>query len=101
VVGLGVGGALGLAARSKYNGAFDGGSCDRATKTCDAPGQRAVDDARSQATLATVFFVAGAGLAAAGAVIFLTAPSAERPHALQLAPATYAGGAGLTLRGAL
>ena len=100
VVGMGVGGFFGLSAKTKYNGAFDGGGCDRATKTCDAPGQAAVDDARSKATLSTILFGAGGGLVVVGAIVLLTAPS-NRPHALQLAPTTYAGGAGLTLGGLL
>ena len=100
VVGMGVGGFFGLSAKSKYGAAFDGGGCDRATKTCDAPGQAAVDDARSKATLSTILFGAGGGLVVVGAIVLFTAPS-SRPRALQLAPTTYAGGAGLTLGGLL
>jgi hypothetical protein len=100
VVGMGVGGFFGLSAKTKYNDAFAGGGCDRATKTCDAPGQAAVDDARSKATLSTILFGAGGGLVVVGAIVLLTAPS-NKPRALQLAPTTYAGGAGLTLGGLL
>ena len=100
VIGLGVGSVFGLSAKSKYSGAFDGGGCDRATKSCDAPGQSAVDDARSKATLSTILFVSGGVLTVAGAVVFLTAPSSSR-RALQVAPTTYAGGAGLSVSGAL
>jgi hypothetical protein len=100
VVGMGVGGFFGLSAKTKYNDAFDGGGCDRATKTCDAPGQAAVDDARSKATLSTILFGAGGGLVVVGAIVLLTAPS-NKTRALQIAPTTYAGGAGLTLGGLL
>lgn len=100
VVGVGIGAALGLSARSTYDGAFDGGGCDRATKTCDGPGQSAVDDARSTATLSTILFGAGGALVVAGAVVFFTAPTA-RPRALHVAPTTYAGGGGLMIGGAL
>ena len=100
VVAMGVGGYFGLSAKTKYNDAFDGGGCDRATKTCDAPGQAGVDDARSKATLSTILFGAGGGLAVIGAVVLLTAPS-NRTRALHVAPMTYAGGAGLTLGGLL
>ena len=100
VVGMGVGGVFGLSAKSKYNGAFDGGGCDRATKSCDAPGQSAVDDARSKATLSTILFAAGGALTVAGAVVFLTAPSSSA-RALKVSPTTYAGGAGLSVSGAL
>lgn len=100
VVGVGVGALFGLSARSTYDGAFDGGGCDRTTKTCDAPGQDAVEDARSKATLSTILFGAGGALVVAGAVVFLTAPSAK-PRTLHLAPTPYAGGAGVTLGGTL
>lgn len=101
VIGMGVGTVVGLSAKSKYDGAFaDGGGCDRATKQCDAPGQSAIDDARSKATLSTIFFVAGGALTVAGAVVFITAPSA-RSRALQVAPTGYAGGGGLALSGTL
>lgn len=100
VVGLGAGSFFGLSARSKYDGAFDGGGCDRATKTCDAAGQSAVDSARSKATVSTILFAAGGGLVVAGAIVFLTAPSAGR-RALHVAPTTFAGGAGVMLGGDL
>lgn len=100
VVGLGVGGILGLSAKSKYDGAFDGGGCDSATKTCNAAGQSAVDSAHSTATVSTVVFGAGAVLGVVGVVVLLTTPSG-RPRAIHIAPTTYAGGAGLSLGGAL
>ncbi|CAN5882225.1 hypothetical protein BH11MYX4_BH11MYX4_54860 [soil metagenome] len=101
VVGMGVGTVFGLSAKSKYDGAFaDGGGCDRATKQCDAPGQSAIDDARSKATLSTILFIAGGALTVAGAVVFITAPS-SRARALQVAPTGYAGGGGLSLSGTL
>jgi hypothetical protein len=100
VVGLGAGGFFGLSARSKYDGAFDGGGCDRASKTCDAAGQSAVDDARSRATVSTLLFAAGGGLVVAGAIVIVTTPTAK-PRALRIAPTPYAGGAGLTFGGTL
>lgn len=101
-VAMGVGGVLGLAAKSKYDGAFDkGGGCDGATKECDTSGQAAVDDARSKATISTILFAAGGGLVVIGAVIFLTAPSSSKPRAVTVAPTTYAGGAGISLGGTL
>ena len=101
VVSMGIGGVFGLSASSSYDGAFaTGGGCDRATKTCDGPGQTAVDEANSKATFSTVLFGAGGGLIAVGAIVLLTAPS-SRPRAVQIAPTTYAGGAGLTVGGAL
>ena len=100
VVGLGVGGILGLSAKSKYDGAFDGGGCDAATRTCNANGQSTVDGAHSTATVSTIVFGAGAVLGVAGVVVLLTAPSG-RPRAIHIAPTTYAGGAGVSIGGAL
>ena len=100
VVGLGVGAILGLSAKSKYDGAFDGGGCDAASKTCNANGQSAVDGARSTATVSTLVFGAGAVLGVAGVVVLLTAPSGKS-RAIHLAPTTYAGGAGVSIGAAL
>ena len=100
VAGMGVGGYFGLSAKSRYGAAFDGGGCDRATKICDAPGQNAVDDARSKATLSTILFASGGAFVVAGALVFLTAPS-SRARAVTVAPVTVAGGAGLSVGGAL
>ena len=101
VVGMGVGGVLGLSAKSKYDGAFaTGGGCDRATKTCDAPGQAAVDSARSKATTSTIVFAAGGGVAVLGVIILLTAPS-SRSRAWHVTPTVVAGGGGVSFDGAL
>ncbi|MDB5219088.1 MAG: hypothetical protein JWO86_7015, partial [Myxococcaceae bacterium] len=54
----------------------------------------------SKATVSTILFGAGGALAVAGAIVLFTAPS-SRSRALQVAPTTYAGGAGLTLGGLL
>ncbi len=84
VVGLGlgsvvVGGVFGVMARGKFSDAKStcGGSIDQC-----APGQldRAqgqVDDARSAATLSSILFAAGGALVVTGAVIWISAPSAQ------------------------
>lgn len=100
IAAFAVGGVLGVAAKSKYDGAFDGGGCDRGSKTCDGPGQSAVDDARSQASLSTILFGAGGVLVVAGAIVLLTTPSGS-PGAIRVSPTTYAGGGGLAVGGAL
>ncbi len=100
IAAFAVGGVLGVAAKSKYDGAFDGGGCDRGSKTCDGPGQSAVDDARSQASLSTILFGAGGVLVVAGAIVLLTAPSGS-PGAIRVSPTSYAGGGGLSVGGAL
>jgi hypothetical protein len=75
-IGLGVGAAFGLMSMSAH---------DDAAATCPAPnpcGDRDAAEAWSDATTAgsvsTVAFVAGGVLAAAGAVLWITAPSAGR-----------------------
>jgi len=101
VVAMGVGAVIGLAANSKYVGAFEaGGGCDSASNQCDPPGQAAIDDARSKATISTILFAAGGGLVVLGAVVFITAPS-SRARAITLSPTPYAGGAGVSLGGTL
>lgn len=97
---MGVGGVFGLSAKSKYDAAFDGGGCDRATNQCDAAGQSAVDDARSKATVSTVLFVAGGVAAAGGLVLFLTAPSGKRTG-VRVVPSASPYGGGLVLSGGL
>ena len=100
VVGIGVGAAVGLSAKSKYNSAFDNGSCDHTTNQCDAAGQSSVDSARSQATVSTILFAAGGALAVGGLVVFLTAPS-SRARALTVSPMMTAGGGFVSLGGSL
>lgn len=92
-VGLGVGTVFGLSASSTYDGAFDNGGCSRADNTCDRAGQEKIDDARSKASLSTVFFIAGGVLAASGIVLFLTAPSSSRPRTSGLYVMPALGGA--------
>ncbi|HEY8074661.1 MAG TPA: hypothetical protein VIF62_11135 [Labilithrix sp.] len=78
VVGIGLGAFFGLKAKSTYDGAFDGGGCDKSNKQCDSGGQSSVDDAHSKATVSTILFVAGAACLAGGAFLFFTAPSAKK-----------------------
>lgn len=55
--------------------------CVEASGVCDAEGADLRDDAVAQANVSTVAFVAGGALVAGGAVLFLTAPSADDPQA--------------------
>ncbi|GAC1553534.1 MAG: hypothetical protein NVS3B10_15270 [Polyangiales bacterium] len=90
VVAMGVGGILGLSAKSKY----DGASCTG--NLCDGPGLQTRDDARSKGNLATVVFAVGAAALIGGGVLWLTAPSGEPTAAQGSAPKVTAG---LTLGG--
>jgi serine/threonine-protein kinase len=95
VVGLGLGTYFGFTAQSKWNQA------NRAGNTCaDAACPGLTQDASNNATLSTVFFVAGGVLAAAGVTLWILAPSGKSPEHAQLRPAVGPGVAGLELGGA-
>jgi hypothetical protein len=92
VVGLGLGSVFGLMASSNKSSA----GCN-SNSVC--PNQNAVNtlsSARSDGNLATVFFVAGAVLAAGGIMTWALAPNSS----VQVAPSLGTNMAGATLRGA-
>ncbi len=72
VIGMGVGGVLGFSAKSTFDDSDP--HCDDAGK-CDQDGVDLRDDAVSRGNLATLVFAGGGVLAAAGVVLFVTAPS--------------------------
>ncbi|HEX3346282.1 MAG TPA: CDC27 family protein [Polyangiaceae bacterium] len=95
VVGLGLGTYFGLTAQSKWHQANrTGGAC--ADAACPGLTQTASNDA----TLSTVFFVAGGVLAAAGVTLWVLAPSGHGAEHAELRPAVGPGLAGLELGGA-
>jgi hypothetical protein len=75
IVAMGTGGVLGLLARSKFKSAWDDNHCNDAG--CDSAGLETQRSAISRGDVATVVFVSGAILTAAGAVLWITAPAAE------------------------
>ena len=77
VVGMGVGGFLGLGAKSTYDDASKATGEDRKTRS---------EDAVSQANLATIVFGVGGALAATGVVLWLTAPSGPSDPAADSGP---------------
>ena len=77
-VGVGTGVVLGLVARSDYASA--GSHCSAGG--CDAQGKDTTDSARRLGNVGTVVFAAGSVLAAVGAVVWLTAPSAAPSRAI-------------------
>ena len=94
VVGLGLGTYFGLTAQSKWHQASRSGSTCLDT-ACPALTQQASNDA----TLSTVFFVAGGVLAAAGVTLWVIAPSGKTTEHAELRPAVGPGMAGLELGG--
>jgi hypothetical protein len=108
IVGGGVG-VAGLAAGAIF-GLMASSSWSTAQKECGATScsqypQASSDEqkASTYATVSTVAFIAGGVAVAAGALLWLTAPSAENPAAstagMAIAPSLTPGGGGLLLRG--
>jgi hypothetical protein len=95
IVGIGVGSAFGLVAKSKNDSTS--GHCNGGV--CDAPTISTLNDARTAATVSTVAFISGGALLAAGAVMYLLSPSASPATGLVVSPGAAGYVAGLTLHG--
>jgi hypothetical protein len=100
VLGVALGGFLGLSASSQWSSA----SCSLPISCGDATtAQTKHDDASSNATASTIFFIAGGALAAGGVVLYLTAPKSEAPQQttarVSISPSVAPGGGGLFLKG--
>ncbi len=74
VIGLVIGGVFGAAAASKNDESL--GRC-RTEQLCTPEGLALREDAQDQATIATVAFIAGGVLAAAGVTMMILAPSGD------------------------
>ncbi len=83
VVGLGVGSAFGLIAKSKNDQALQ--NC-RTSTLCTQAGLNLTDDAKSAATVSTIAFIAGGVALAGGVVLWLTAPSHTSSTGLTVSP---------------
>jgi serine/threonine-protein kinase len=95
LVGIGVGSVFGAIAMSENNSTS--GHCNGTV--CDAPTVSTLNDARDDATVSTVAFIAGGVLLAAGVVLYLTAPKGAPTTGLLLSPGAGGSIAGLTLQG--
>ncbi|MEO6575845.1 MAG: hypothetical protein ABIP89_18480 [Polyangiaceae bacterium] len=96
VVGVVLGAAFGLVAKSKNNDAL--AHC--VGNHCDAEGLSLTDSARGAATASTVAFVIGGAALAAGGVLFFTAPkSSPKGARLKVGPAIGSRTAGFTMGG--
>jgi serine/threonine-protein kinase len=73
VVGLGVGAFFSFHAKSTYDASNEGAHCN-ANNQCDPFGTDHRNDAKSQATVATIVLGAGLVALAGGVVLYLTAP---------------------------
>ncbi|MBS2014937.1 MAG: hypothetical protein JST00_18750 [Deltaproteobacteria bacterium] len=77
LIGVGVGTVFGVRAMGTLSDSDE--RCD--PQTCDDTGLALREDARSQATVSTAFFIAGGLFLGTGAVLFFTAPRATKPTA--------------------
>jgi hypothetical protein len=104
VVGLGlvvVGSVFGAKASSDWSNAKTN-HCG-GTTVCDATGVSLAGDAKSEALISSVTLIPGAVAAAAGIVVFVTAPKAKAAPTtgLVFAPTPLPGGGALVFKGAL
>jgi hypothetical protein len=97
VVGISVGSAFGLDARSKLQQS-NVSDCNPSDH-CNADGLALRKEAGDAASLSSVFFVLGGVAIAGGVALYITAPRAPSGVALTLAPAPVAGGGCALLRG--
>jgi len=91
VAGVVVGSIFGLNAASENRQATEPSNCPTSTQCITHEGVSLTDQARSDATVSTIFFALGGAALAGGAVLILTAPAGKR---VQIAPAVgqaYAG----------
>lgn len=88
---------FGVAARSRWNSAFDDGLCNEDTNQCTKEGQERTSDARRHALVANVVTGIGVAMVAAGAVLYFTAPKKRRA---EVTVAPVAGGAAVSIGGA-
>jgi serine/threonine-protein kinase len=96
VVGVGLGSAFGLVAKSKLDQS-NSSHCD-SSDHCDSTGLGLRKDSKDAAGLSTILFVAGGVALAAGVVLYVTAPRARPASAIVVAPALLAGGGGALVR---
>ena len=95
---VGTGLLFGQLARSAYNDRVE--FCQTGN-VCSPEGLELIDKAQSRATLATVLTIAGGAAVAAGAVLYITAPSGDGDRTAALVPTAGPGFAGLSVAGSL
>lgn len=102
VAGLVVGGVFGIVSKSTYDKAVTN-DCHGTTNACSPGGVSSGSTAHAQAAVSTVAFIAGGALAAAGLVLYFTAPHAaadtKAAHTWAVTPAVGMNSAGLGLTG--
>jgi hypothetical protein len=91
IAGIVIGSIFGVLTKATYDNALQN-ECHGNPGTCDSQGGQDGSTAHSQATIATIGFIAGAALLAGGAVLYFTAPK----RGVTVSPAV--GGSGFGLR---
>jgi serine/threonine-protein kinase len=98
VVGVVVGAAFGAKTLSSWGEAKDHCTGPSGKRVCDPQGVELASTAKNAGTASTIAFAVGGAALAAGAVLWITAPAAKRPVALQ--PIASPEGGGLRITGA-
>jgi hypothetical protein len=88
-VGIGVGTAVGIMAKSSFDQANANGHCN-AAGACDPTGLGLRADAVSKGNTATYVFIPSAVVAAAGIVVWITAPSSRSTTTVGVGPGSVA-----------
>ncbi len=99
---FGTGLAVGLAARSAWQDAFEAGRCSKADLTCTATGQARTDAARTRATISTAMVGIGAVAVGVGVYLYVTAPKPADDRgraAVRWTPMVSSGTTGIALTG--
>jgi hypothetical protein len=96
---IGVSTYLTIAAKSKYNDALKD-HCGGMTNGCDDIGLKDTHDARHQANIGTIVFIAGAAAIGGGVLLYVLQPQAEKAEqAMYVVPSVAPDAAGLVFGG--
>lgn len=96
-VGIGVGTGLAFSAKSTFDQSNENGHCN--ANGCDPTGLGLRSAAVNRGDIATAVWIPGAVVAAAGIVVWVTAPSSKRTTGSSPAPEVGLGPGSVTLRG--
>jgi hypothetical protein len=100
VAGIGVGLVFGVKANSAYHDAKALCGSNLACSTDNySRGQQLIHDTRSAGMISTVLVIAGGGVVATGAIVFLTGRRPRERAAAQVVPLIYDRGSGVALTG--
>ena len=86
IVGVGVGAVFGVVSMSKHNEAEESCASRGGQYVCDQAGFDAADAAIGAGNISTIGFIAGGVLLAAGAVLWITAPSSQEAPRVGVGP---------------